>query len=336
MIPDRNRENWLAPKQLAQRIQRRRFLGLTSCLLASIHSTHLWAGDDKEASIVRLGLIADLHQDLVPDAAERLATFLEHSSQHQPHALIQLGDFATPIAKNKTVIDRFNAVDMPKFHVIGNHDTDGGLKIAQVVDNWGMKNRFYAEMVQGLKLIVLDGNDKPKDHRGGYPSHIAEDQLEWLSGELQHAGPMLILSHQPLAGPAAVDNATAVQKLLSAASDRILLAINGHTHIDEFLEVGGVHYWHVNSASYHWVGSKYQHESLPKELHAKYPAMINTCPYRDALFAFLEIDLARGHLTLTGRQSAWLGPSPSDLGLANNPQVTPEIRGREQATRNRQ
>lgn len=329
MIPDRSRENLLA-----QRIQRRRFLGFSSSLLASLHCTRLLAGDDKAESTVRLGLIADLHQDLVPDAAERLDTFLEHSSQHRPHALIQLGDFATPIAKNKTVIDRFNAVAIPKFHVIGNHDTDGGLKVAQVVDSWGMRNRYYSEVIEGIKLIVLDANDKPANHRGGYPAHIAEEQLEWLSGELKHTGPMLILSHQPLAGPAAIDNAAAVQKLLSAAADRILLAINGHTHIDEFLEVGGVHYWHVNSASYYWVGGNYKHESLSKELHAKYPAMSSTCPYREALFAFLEIDLERGLLTLSGRESTWVGPSPSQLGVADNPdlqndkQITPSIRSR--------
>lgn len=318
------------PQNLAHTpIPRRTFIPLAASLLLACRESSLVASEELSNFLIRLGIIADLHQDLVPDASERLDRFLEQCATQKPQAIIQLGDFATPVPKNQTVIDRFNAVDMPKFHVIGNHDTDGGLKIAQVVDRWGMRNRFYAEIVQGIKLIVLDCNDRPKNHRGGYPAHVADEQLEWLSGELQHTGPMLIISHQPLAGPAAIDNAAAVQKLLTAASDRILLAINGHTHIDEFLEVDGVHYWHVNSASYHWVGSKYQHESLPKELHAKYPAMINTCPYRDALFAFLEIDLARGVLTLTGRQSAWLGPSPSELGLADNPQVTPEIRGRQ-------
>lgn len=326
MIADDGQQNLILPT-----FRRRTFIQLSTSLLVAYHSTRLNACDDTPISPVRMGLIADLHQDLVPDASERLEQFLEQSAEQKPHALIQLGDFATPIAKNKSVIERFNATEIPKFHVIGNHDTDGGLKIAQVVDNWQMKSRFYSEMVQGIKLIVLDCNDKPLKHRGGYPAHIAEDQLEWLQAELQHTGPMLVVSHQPIAGPAAIDNAAAVQKLMTTAADRILLAINGHTHIDECLEVGGVQYWHVNSASYYWVGSQYKHESLSKELHAKYPAMSSTCPYRDSLFAFLEIDFARGLLTMTGRESVWIGPSPSDLGIADNPQITPAIRPRTRA-----
>lgn len=284
---------------------------------------------------VRFGLIADLHQDIVPDASLRLETFLETCVEQKAHAIIQLGDFATPVAKNQPIIDQLNRNDVPILHVIGNHDTDGGLKIPQVVERWGMKSRFYSETIQGIKLIVLDCNDKPQNHRGGYPAHIANDQLEWLKAELQHKGPMLILSHQPLAGPAAIDNAPVVQKLLSDASDRILLAINGHTHIDELVEVDGIPYWHVNSASYYWVGSNFKHDSLSSEVHAKYPWMSSTCPYRDALFALLEIDLDSGGLLLSGRDSAWVGSSPAALGVANTPglvcdqQIIPAIRPRE-------
>jgi predicted phosphodiesterase len=315
-------------------IYRRTFWRFSSAALAVLSLQRLADGTPLPTSKVRLGLIADLHQDLVPDARPRLEKFLEVSSEQKVDALIQLGDFATPIAKNQSVIDLFGRVSIPKFHVIGNHDTDGGLKISQVVDKWNMKGRFYSEVVQGIKLIILDCNDKPKGHRGGYPAHIAEDQLTWLRSELEHPGPMLIFSHQPLAGPAAIDNATEVQQLLSAAADRVLLAINGHTHIDELIEVKGIPYWHVNSASYYWVGSEYKHESLSKELHEKYPWMSSTCPYKDPLFAFLEIDLANGSLTMTGRQSKWLGASPSELGVVNKPglaseqQIVPTIRNR--------
>jgi len=315
-------------------LYRRTFWHFSVAALASLSLHRLAIGNPLQKSKVRLGLIADLHQDLVPDALPRLEKFLEKSAEQKVDAVIQLGDFATPIAKNQPVIDLFGRFSLSKLHVIGNHDTDGGLKISQVVDKWNMKGRFYSEVVQGIKLIVLDCNDKPKGHRGGYPAHIADDQLTWLRKELEHPGPMLILSHQPIAGPSAIDNATAVQQLLSSAADRVLLAINGHTHIDELIEVKGIHYWHVNSASYYWVGSDYKHESLAKELHDKYPWMSSTCPYSDPLFAFLEIDLANGAITMTGRQSKWIGASPSELGVADKPgvaseqQIVPTIRNR--------
>jgi 3',5'-cyclic-AMP phosphodiesterase len=336
MIPNRSMRipdaNFIPRRTFVQLSTQTVAAGLATLALPSmgLPTSKLQAASEPNQTTIRLGFMADLHQDLVPDATARLDQFLEMSLSEKPAALIQLGDFATPITKNKDAIERYNSVDIKKYHVIGNHDTDGGLKIAQVVDTWGMKARFYSDIVQGLKLIVLDCNDKPKNHRGGYPAHIADDQLEWLKEELQYPGPILVLSHQPLAGPAAIDNSVAVQKLLSTASDRILLAINGHTHIDELLEVEGVRYWHVNSASYYWVGSQYKHESFPREVHAKYPAMSSTCPYRNPLFAFLEIDFARGLLTMIGRESDWIGPSPSDLGLPSNPQITPRIRARSQ------
>ena len=93
---------------------------------------------------------------------------------------------------------------------------------------------------------------------------------------------MIVLSHQPLAGPSCVDNAQVVQSLLAANADRILVAINGHTHIDEFFEIDGVHYWHVNSAAYYWMGSNYKHKNYSPEIHAKFPSQSSTCPYREA------------------------------------------------------
>ena len=311
--------------------QRRTFIkGVASTLVFPTGS--VFAKSSGDARPIKLGLIADLHQDLVHDAQERLDSFLQSAKEQSVDALIQLGDFATPIAKNRKVIETFNSAHSMPLHVIGNHDTDGGLKSAQVVAGWGMKNRFYSEDVRGLKLIVLDGNDRPLDHQSGYPAHIGSDQLEWLTGELKHPGSMIVVCHQPLAGPACVDNAKAVQGLLAANAERVLVAINGHTHIDELLEIDGVHYWHVNSAAYYWMGNKYKHESYSPEIHAKFPSQSSTCPYRDALFSFLEVDLGTGRVTITGRQSDWVGASPAELGLMKatglepDKQIVPQIR----------
>ncbi len=67
----------------------------------------------------------------------------------------------------------------------------------------------------------------------------------------------MIISHQPIAGSYAIDNAEEIQKILSKHSDKVVLAMNGHTHIDLLIEVDDIPYLHINSASYHWLGSKY-------------------------------------------------------------------------------
>ena len=44
-------------------------------------------------------------------------------------------------------------------HVIGNHDTDAGFTKDNCIDVWGMPGRYYAKNIEGLQLLVLDGND---------------------------------------------------------------------------------------------------------------------------------------------------------------------------------
>jgi len=286
-------------------------------------------------SPVRLGIITDLHQDIIHDAPQRLDAFLKTVSTKTHDAILQMGDFAVPSKKNKTVIDAFNAGHPKAFHVIGNHDTDGGHTTQEVLDVWGMKSRYYTKNVNGLTLVVLDANESHAEHKGGYPSHVGKEQLAWLSQELKNApGPVLVVSHQPLAGPACVDNAAEVQKVLDTASDKILLAINGHTHIDELLRVGKTLYLHVNSASYYWVGPQFAHESYPNAIHKDYPVIKNTCPYQESLYTTLTYDPAQGEIRLEGHKSNWVGKSPSHCGAnltsdtIDGEQIVPEIRPR--------
>ena len=286
---------------------------------------------------LKLGLITDLHQDIMHDGEKRLGAFLEKMRALKPDALIQLGDFAVPSPQNKALIAQFNGAHPVALHVLGNHDTDGGYNKQQTIDAWGMPQRYYAHELSGLRLLVLDGNDKGSPtHRGGYPISVGPEQVEWLRAQLKSAtGPVLVLSHQPLAGTGAVDNAHEVQQVLSEYADKVLLALNGHTHIDDIVRVAGVSYWHVNSASYYWVGDDYKHTSYSPEIHAKHPWIASTCPYRDPLFTLLTVELPHGKITLEGCESTWVGASPGELGvtkslnLTDGEELAPRIRFRE-------
>jgi hypothetical protein len=221
-------------------------------------------------------------------------------------------------------------------HVLGNHEIDGGHSFDEVAKLWGMKGRYYTENVNGLDLIVLDCNEKPKNHKRGYPAHVGQEQLEWLEKQLKALkGPLLVISHQPLAGPGSIDNAGEVQALLNAAADKVLLAVNGHTHIDHVARAGKLSYLHVNSASYKWVGGSHRNKSYPAEVHSKFRWIEYTCPYRESLFATLTIDPANGRIDVKGRESQWVGKSPSQLsiptkyGLTNGKEICPKIRNRQ-------
>lgn len=269
-------------------------------------------------SPIRFGLITDLHKDIIHDAEDRLATFLEQMEQENPHALIQMGDFAIPSKKNMDFIAKYSKSHPLALHVLGNHDMDEGYTKATVVNAYGMPAPYYSLSVQGVRVIVLDGNEEGSPtYTSGYPSYIGGQQQAWLKDQLESSHePILLVSHQPLAGIYTLDNAQEIRALLQPFASKIIAAINGHAHVDQMIYEEGIHYLHLNSASYYWVGQKHSHLSLSPDIHDHFPSLSLTCPYRDPLFALLSIDPQQRTLTLTGRQTEWIGPSPAQLGYS--------------------
>ena len=318
-------------------LSRRDFLSSTGVVATSIVlPPESMAALAKIKKPIKLGIIADLHQDLIHDGLARMKAFLDAMNREKPDALIQLGDFAYPTKKNDVVTKVFEKAHPKTLHVLGNHEIDGGHSFDAVAKLWGMKGRYYTENVNGLDLVVLDGNEKPKNHKSGYPAHIGSQQLEWLAKQLKILkGPILVISHQPLAGPYSIDNAGEVQSLLNSVSDKVLLAVNGHTHIDHVARVGKISYLHVNSASYKWVGGSYRNKSYPAEVHSKFRWVEYTCPYQDSLFTTLTIDPVNGRIDVKGCDSQWVGKSPSQLGVPAKPnqidgkEICPKIRSRQ-------
>jgi 3',5'-cyclic-AMP phosphodiesterase len=297
-------------------LSRRDFMGLGVAFCVPLLA-RASVGTLKES--IKMGLITDLHHDLIHDGKSRLEAFLSHSRQSKTDGLIQMGDFIFPNEKNQDVIDLFNRAHEVSLHVIGNHDTDNGHTKQQCLDRWGMPARYYARQVKGVWFIVLDGNDTGSpDHKGGYPAYMGPEQVAWLKTQLEEIKePIVIVSHQPLTGALAVDNAAEIQALLASAADRIIVAINGHTHVDSLIYERGIPYLTINSASYFWIGDKYLHESYPKEIHEAHEWMSRMCPYRDPLYTVITIDPATMTIQLTGKQSTWVGPSPTELGFTD-------------------
>jgi hypothetical protein len=287
-------------------------------------------------SKVTLGVISDLHHDLIPDGVERLQDFLQEVTRKKPQSIIQMGDFAFPSPENQHLVNLFNDAHTSVFHLIGNHDMDEGYTKEDCLEAWKIPNSYYSSEVAGLKLIFLDGNDPGSPtHKGGYPSYIGSAQQKWLRSELESSKlPVVIFSHQPLAGIYPIDNTAEIQALLSAFSQKIILALNGHAHVTQHLQIGGVHYVHINSASYYWVGAKFKHKSLSPSIHMQYPSLEFTCPYQNSLFAFVTIDPKTMKISIKGKKTNWIGPSPAELGydIVNQQElrdhVKPEIEDR--------
>ena len=257
----------------------------------------------------KLGVIADLHGGLAVDAEARLASFLAAMEKEDCDALVQMGDFAFPNQAHQHFPDKFNAAHENTLHVIGNHEFDLGLSRNDCFRAWNISAGYYRSDVGEIRILVLDGNEiGSPTHAGGYPSYIGEVQLSWLEQELNTSDkPILVLSHQPLAGRAAVDNAGEIQKLLSRFKSKILLCLNGHTHVDTLVQVDGVSYLHVNSASYYWVGGK-----------------TRMAYYTDPLFTTVTVDPSTATITVTPVASTWKNESPKEIGIFEREDSPPE------------
>ena len=159
---------------------------------------------------------------------------------------------------------------------------------------------YYSHDLKGIRILVLDGNEAGSpSHQGGYKAYIGKQQQEWIEEQLRTTpGPFVIVSHQPIAGAQAINNATELQELFSKYSNKILICLNGHSHLDLLLRVKGVSYLHVNSASYQWVGGANKHNSYPEKIHATHPWIGHTCPYRDSVFGAISINVKTGNICL--------------------------------------
>jgi len=281
----------------------------TSCAAIALPSK-LSASDPTLGKPIRLGVITDLHGGLATDAESRLDKFLNSMAKQKVDALVQLGDFAYPNKQHQRFSDKFNGAHENTIHVIGNHEFDFGLGRDDCFQAWGIESAYYQRDIGGIRILVLDGNEKNSPtYTGGYHSYIGKQQQAWLAQQLEQTDrPVLILSHQPLAGQSAINNATEIQQLLAKYKSKILLCINGHAHVDSLLQVDGVTYLHINSASYYWVGGKKR-----------------MAYYQDPLYTTLTIDLANSIIHVEGKSSHWKpGDSPTTINFFERVNAAPE------------
>ena len=271
------------------------------------------AGAEDAARRVRFGLITDVHQDVMPDGIDRVRAFVKAMEQAQADFIVQLGDFCQPRPGNEPFRDAFHAFHGPHYHVLGNHDMDGGFKREQTVAYNGMPDKHYAFTVGPVRYVVLDCNE-PGGKGKGYKNFIGPDQLAWLDHELTQADrPVVLFSHQPL-DPAGIENGPAVRAVLERAAAKIIAAFSGHFHQDYDCLDNGVRYIQINSASYVWLPGKAARDTYPAAVHKAHPSLRNVAAYREPLWALVTLDLDRGELVITGKRTDWIGPDPWQRG----------------------
>lgn len=316
---------------------RRDFIRLAGATgLAWTLPAYVRAADETQA--LRLGVGADLHHDIVPDAPVRLAALIAASKDVRAHAVVQLGDFCQPIAANLPLLKQWREAGLPQVDVLGNHDMDGGSTPEKTVKWMGLQARYSTQVLAGHRLIILDGNERRKDIQvKGYARAISDDQLDWLKRTLAFdALPVVIFCHQGLDGiDGGIVNAAQVRTVLEdanrvAGGARIRLVLTGHHHLDYLVQVGGIPYLQVNSFSYYWTDKKSAGGRFPADVEQRYPYLKQVLVYDRPLFAQVELTPSGGKVV--GRKAEFVGgygPAQAKIPLTTNGHaVTPVVSDR--------
>ena len=271
---------------------------------------------------LKFGLCADVHKDIMHDADSRLSAFVEDASGKELDFIIQLGDFCRPYDYNLGFMSIWNSFPGKKYHVIGNHDMDGGFTREQVVEYWNSKGRYYSFDCKGYHFVVLDGNDEnpSADRPSGYTRYLGKEQLDWLAEDLEKTQlPTVVFSHQGLDNDmGGIHNATRSRLVLERANEqagfqKVQFVFSGHHHQDYYNQINGIHYLQINSMSYQWLGDDFKHIRYSEEVDKQFPWIKYTAPYKDPLWAIAEI--SSDTLKLHGRKTSYVGPSPEELGV---------------------
>ena len=279
----------------------------------------------KKPDKVRIGMCTDVHLPTMHDSEYRITTFINSMKKEKPDFIIELGDFGTPDPKYAPLFAIWNSFPGDKYHVIGNHEMDGGYTREKTMAYLQMKSSYYSFDKNGFHFIVLDGNDKKSPEAKGYKQFIAPSQVNWLKDDLANTNhPVVIFSHQGLTlytsedETYGVENWQEIQEILvkhnqTHPGKKVVACFNGHTHYDDAVQTDGIWYITITSMSYHWLGEKYAHATYGDEVDKNFKWIKYTAPFKDPLFTLVEIS-SKGILKIAGKKSEWVGATPAELG----------------------
>lgn len=320
---------------------RRQFISVLGQLLLFPAVASLSAGtvpDIGKGKKVTFGIISDIHKGLQKDAERRLGIFIDKAIEKRPDFIIQLGDMTHGKPEDvEAMLEVWNRFPGKKYHVLGNHEMDGGDKGA-LVKQLQMPGNFYSFDVDGYHFVVLDANyfkqggrfyDKRPSKKEGLPvvnELLSDAELEWLKKDLLGTRkPSILFSHEAFDDiwQAPCSSSTGdVRRIIREVNAvkpegfKVIASICGHHHIDNHKVIEGVQYIQINSASYFWIG------------RAAAFSNGHMAEYKHPLFAFITLDSEAGTIEIKGTQSEFLPPVPTRENYPQADKLYPGIKDR--------
>ncbi len=217
-----------------------------------------------ESAGLKVGLVTDLHYaDKAPggtrmyrETPDKLAEAAERFQREKPDFIVELGDLidaADSVSAELDYLKRINrdfAHACPQRHyVLGNHCVYTLTK-QEFLDEVERDESYYSFDCGDFHFVVLDacfcGNGEPYGRKNFHwtDANVPASELDWLQDDLKQTGkPTIVFAHQRLdvSNSHGVKNALQVRKTLEE-SGRVLAVFQGHSHQNDYREIGGIHY----------------------------------------------------------------------------------------------
>lgn len=238
---------------------------------------------NSEKPLFTFGIVADVQYADIPDSGtrhylkspEKLAEAVQLFNRSEVAFVMSLGDF---INDKMSGFDTLNAITskltMPIYHVAGNHDFDPENPDPKLtMSSMNLKNLHYYFLKQGMRFIVLNGNDisiytncpgtkgylkasalleemrlKGLPQAQPWNGAIGKKQLKWLKKELEKSNSqnerVIIACHFPIHSEKTEGrlwNSLAVNELISKYPN-VYAYLSGHGHISQHILSEGIHH----------------------------------------------------------------------------------------------
>lgn len=245
------------------RLGRRAFLQHGTLLLTAAALDSMPSFGD-ETTILRVGLVTDLHHADKPPAGSRhyresvnkLTEAGEHFQQSKADFIVELGDLIdaadsvdTEQKYLATINREFSAISKDRHYVLGNHCVDTLTK-DEFLGGVEQKQSYYSFDRGGFHFVVLDacfrGDGQPYGRKNSKwnDANIPAGELEWLEADLKaNDNQIIVFAHQRLdvSTDHGVKNCPEVRRILEG-SGKVRVVFQGHSHQNDLKDINDIHY----------------------------------------------------------------------------------------------
>ncbi len=250
----------------ARQLGRRAFLKESTLILGALAAGN-WTASRllaAETPALRLGLVTDVHYaDRPPgdtrfyrESIGKLQECVDRFNRAKVDSVVELGDLIDAaetaegeIGHLRRIEQEYARLSCPRHYVLGNHCV-WTLTKRQFLDNCAAEESYYSFDQGGFHFIILDACFRPDGVPYGARNFkwnrafIPPKEKDWLLADLKKTShPTIIFIHQRLdvQNNYGVTNAPDIRKLLEKGGN-VLAVFQGHNHINDYRQIGGVHY----------------------------------------------------------------------------------------------